>query len=372
MGSPPPPPSASLPSSSRSRPTLPHASASAPASASPSPPTALLLPTIVLVLLLFGLPPPVLGYLDEGTPGEGNYGSKSSDAGVVFPPYAKGHVGYYGNPNLNPRLYPLNQGSPLSADHPRPRYGYSPDVNARQNCPRMVGPIQGKYYCGRKEHGYCDRRSGSCFCNNGYTGLDCAACRPTHHWNGTFCHPKIPCPNDCSGGGKCDFDTGICKCAPHRVNPASCDDPRCMDCSQPICSSHDPLCVQCNAESCFRCEQGFFVKLLPPLPPDPNATSSAGAGGAGAGAGGANGTAAKVKVRSECVPCATYDPRCSACDDVRCLVCVDTLMRSQRRSGRRRLDPALPFEDYEREVRRGREEGGREGGRERGSEGARE
>lgn len=55
----------------------------------------------------------------------------------------------------------------------------------------MVGPFTGDlYYCTGKEFGYCDRRNGVCFCNVGYTGLDCSQCTPTHFKIGHLCYPK--------------------------------------------------------------------------------------------------------------------------------------------------------------------------------------
>ena len=94
----------------------------------------------------------------------------------TFSPYAQGFTGYYGEPS-DPRRYPVNPGNPLSPDQPLRFTG----VNGRQNCPGMIGPLDGMYYCTDKAFGYCDRRSGACFCGGGYTGLDCSACRPTHY-----------------------------------------------------------------------------------------------------------------------------------------------------------------------------------------------
>ena len=54
----------------------------------------------------------------------------------------------------------------------------------------MVGPFEGYYYCTHAEAGYCDRRSGTCFCYEGYQGLDCADCRPTHYREGNICKKK--------------------------------------------------------------------------------------------------------------------------------------------------------------------------------------
>ena len=82
----------------------------------------------------------------------------------TFSPYAQGFTGYYGEPS-DPRRYPVNPGNPLSPDQPLRFTG----VNGRQNCPGMIGPLDGMYYCTDKAFGYCDRRSGACFCGGGYT-----------------------------------------------------------------------------------------------------------------------------------------------------------------------------------------------------------
>lgn len=62
-------------------------------------------------------------------------------------------------------------------------------------CPGMVGPVDdGMYYCLGKEHGYCDRRSGTCFCNVGYQGISCQDCSSTHYEQGGLCYPKLVRP----------------------------------------------------------------------------------------------------------------------------------------------------------------------------------
>lgn len=56
----------------------------------------------------------------------------------------------------------------------------------------MVGPVEdGKFYCLSREHGYCDRRSGTCFCNIGYQGVSCQECSSTHYPEGGLCYPKL-------------------------------------------------------------------------------------------------------------------------------------------------------------------------------------
>ena len=80
----------------------------------------------------------------------------------------------------------------------------------------MIGPdSSGHYYCTTPTSGYCDRRSGTCFCFNGYAGTRCEQCRPTHYQVNTTCLPKTLCPQDCSGAGVCDYSTGTCTCDAH-------------------------------------------------------------------------------------------------------------------------------------------------------------
>jgi hypothetical protein len=86
----------------------------------------------------------------------------------------------------------------------------------------------GHYYCTHEGAGYCDRRSGTCFCFNGYQGLECADCRPTHYKDGVLCKPKKLCPQDCSGSGQCDYATGVCHCDDFSTG---------VDCSVRACSS---------------------------------------------------------------------------------------------------------------------------------------
>lgn len=91
----------------------------------------------------------------------------------------------------------------------------------------MIGPDSlGHYYCTTPEAGYCDRRSGACFCFNGYEGIQCESCRPTHFQNGTQCIPKVLCPQDCSGAGVCDYATGKCTCDKYAIG---------VDCSLGTC-----------------------------------------------------------------------------------------------------------------------------------------
>ena len=180
----------------------------------------------------------------------------------------------------------------------------------------MVGPLDGKYYCTNEMFGYCDRRTGTCFCNGGYTGLDCGTCRPTHFllWSDAAkttytCAQKKRCPNDCSGGGDCNFATGKCVCKIWRTGEA---------CEKAICSTYDDLCVRCDTERCWECAEGYYVN--------------------------------STRTQNVCGMCTKFDPRCLVCNEAECLVCTDPLLRSVRRSGRRRLDPEQPLEDFYREL----------------------
>ena len=181
-------------------------------------------------------------------------------------------------------------------------------VRPRQTCPGMVGPLHDRqYYCTSKEHGLCDRRSGTCFCSAGYEGRDCAACAPTHFAAGSLCYPKVQCPKGCSGNGACDQTTGSCTCNPYRVGE---------DCAGLKCQAlFDERCEECTRTGCVRCVQGYSV--------DPGAAQG----------------------QPACRSCARFDPRCTHCSTTECLSCADTLLNSVRRSGKRRADPELPVEE---------------------------
>lgn len=53
--------------------------------------------------------------------------------------------------------------------------------------------------------GVCKNKK--CYCKDGYGGADCAL---------------VLCPNDCSGRGECDFNTGTCLCSPPYIG-RSCE-----------------------------------------------------------------------------------------------------------------------------------------------------
>ncbi len=176
----------------------------------------------------------------------------------------------------------------------------------------MVGPMDGKYYCQAKENGYCDRRSGTCFCNHGYKGDSCNECAPSHFLLGSLCYPKKSCPSDCSGAGECNYLTGICKCYEYREG---------LDCSKKLCTKYHEYCTHCNnVDGCLSCIQGYYV----------DQTSGS--------------------IVNSCKPCTRFDPRCRECNSTACLSCSDLLLTSIRRSGRRKFDPELPQDEKEREL----------------------
>ncbi|CAN0191278.1 unnamed protein product, partial [Ectocarpus sp. 4 AP-2014] len=228
----------------------------------------------------------------------------------------------YGDPFTTFVRERVNEGAPGTPTYP-------------QICPGMVGPVDdGMYYCLGKEHGYCDRRSGTCFCNVGYQGTSCQECSSTHFEQGGLCYPKLVsnavsfgilwlprhrllvslylqlCPSDCSGAGTCHHSNGTCSCLPHRVGD---------DCSSLYCSSvFSSRCTECTADGCTSCESGYYVDYL------------------GGGV--------------DCLPCNRHDPRCTKCDEESCLECTDPLLLSIRRSGARIDDLELPFDEMEREL----------------------
>ena len=228
-----------------------------------------------------------------------------------FPAYARGFVGRDGDPST-PRAWRAVPGGPHSLANPQQYRSVLP----RQSCPAMVGPFEGGLYgCTSASAGFCDRRTGVCYCSRGYAGADCGMCRATHKRDPTgACVPRVQCPSDCSGAGVCDAETGVCACAPGR---------RGVDCSLDECRLLDRWCEACDVSSstflggtgggvCVRCAAGRYL--------DP----STGA----------------------CASCAVFDPRCAECSaDAGCLACADSLLSSTRRSGRRRQDAPLPWDE---------------------------
>lgn len=224
--------------------------------------------------------------------------------GAYFRPFDKGFVGNYGDPSTMQRER-INEGAVETATHELLYEGVSP----RQACPGMVGPFSdGNFYCTAREFGYCDRRSGACFCNVGYQGVDCSDCKPTHFKHEGSCFPKKLCPNDCSGAGDCDFWSGTCSCQPHRIG---------SDCSTKLCTVFSPLCQACTADECLFCKAGYYL----------------------------TGNSSNI-----CSSCYDFDPRCAGCTlEEGCTECADPILTSVRRSGYRFADPRLPLEEEIRE-----------------------
>ena len=208
---------------------------------------------------------------------------------------------------------------PTTAKRTRVNQGYAKSVqledsignNRLFSCPKMVGPFEdNQYYCRGEAYGYCDRRSGTCFCNEGYTGESCEECIPTHFEVGGLCYPKRVCPNDCSNAGQCNFLTGQCECSDHREGE---------DCTKSKCSRFHRFCTHCNDDGCIQCEDGFSVH-------------------------------SDAQHGSQCEPCWRFDPRCRDCNASTCTSCIDLLLLSIHRSGRRPQDPPLPVDELMREL----------------------
>lgn len=84
-----------------------------------------------------------------------------------------------------------------------------------------------------------------------------------------------------------------------------------------ICRSLSPLCESCTGGKCDQCMRGYYL------------TSD-------------------VRV---CSSCNDYDHRCSTCSiEFGCTECVDSLLRSIRRSGKRTIDADEPLEELTREL----------------------
>lgn len=216
-----------------------------------------------------------------------------------------GNVGYYGDPNNFQREI-INEGSAGMATQELLFEGTAP----RQSCPGMIGPyVDGSYYCTAKEYGYCDRRSGICFCNTGYQGIDCSECQPSYYRLGGLCYSKKLCINDCNNAGVCNYNNGTCACLPHRTG---------ISCENKLCTGFSSFCSTCTDHECLTCINGYYS------------------------------TQNDSKI---CSGCNDFDPRCSTCTlKGGCSVCIDSLLTSVRRSGYRSIDFPLPLEEETREL----------------------
>ena len=233
----------------------------------------------------------------------------SKDEHKPFAPYEKGFVQNVLDPAVHTRSRVLSQR----------RYALSAVVGETTNnvrlfsCPNMVGPYtdDGIYYCTSDIHGRCDRTLGICVCNDGYAGEACDTCDTSTHFEiGSLCYQKMECPNDCSYAGQCNHLTGVCECNDHRMGD---------DCSTSRCSAFHQFCTHCNDTGCIECEEGFSVHNDNPY-------------------------------GAQCEPCWRFDPRCRDCNADTCTSCIDMLLLSIHRSGRRPQDPPLPVDELSREL----------------------
>ena len=257
---------------------------------------------IAFILVVFTLAAQLIGLH--------SYRVKESESETLpFIPFEIGFVGSRTDSNnpepVNPGWTDTNNIAPIREGRLR-------------NCPSMVGPLKNdKYHCTSIFNGYCDRRSGTCFCNDGYSGDACQECNDNYQMIGGLCYPKNECPSGCSNAGACDYLTGKCYCNELRDGE---------DCSQFICAAKfDVNCVHCDKDKCLECIDGFSI----------SSSSS---------------TSTSTSNLEICQPCTRFDPRCHLCDNVKCLGCTDLLLHSIRRSGRRQNDPILPMDELERQL----------------------
>ena len=217
-----------------------------------------------------------------------------------FVPYASGFTSHTADA-ANDFGTRNNEGGPFAENVPNLFEG----VNPRQNCTNMVGPINSQYYCRGPEFGYCDRRSGTCWCEAGYAGEGCEQCANAYYENNGLCLPRVYCPNDCSANGVCNYTTGECTCKDHRLGD---------DCSTPYCQKFDEKCLECEEDKCTKCYDGYFNR------------------------------------DQSCYSCQVYDPRCFLCNEETCLTCLDPLLLSTTRSGVRLQDPDLTQDELDRAI----------------------
>jgi hypothetical protein len=246
----------------------------------------ILCPRVLLLTSLLVLP--VISYRIKG----------SEDEAKPFVPYEKGFVG--DRNKIQVQNARINQGyEDFAMIEAAGGHGH----NRLQDCPGMVGPLDDdKYYCTSKLNGYCDRRSGTCFCNQGYDGSSCNECDPWHHLIGGLCYEKTFDPNESS---------------------SDCDDNSTDggDCELVSCSKFHEHCTRCNTEGCLECIEGYGVNK-------------------------------RIDAVEQCESCQRFDPRCTSCSESACLSCTDLLLFSIRRSGRRPHDPILPPDELTRQLSR--------------------
>jgi hypothetical protein len=254
---------------------------------------------VALCGLLVSPPPSALAYRIVNDPPQPPWDQVDHER---FVPYAPGFIARSNDANAAPQGLRNNEGDPFSLNIPNLFEG----VHPRQNCTNMVGPINNQYYCRGPEFGYCDRRSGTCWCETGYAGAGCDECAYAYYsTSGGLCLPRVYCPNDCSANGECDYSTGECTCRPHRLG---------ADCSIPYCQKFDDKCLECEEDKCTKCFEGFFNR------------------------------------DQSCYSCQVYDPRCFLCNEETCLTCLDPLLLSTTRSGVRLQDPDLTQDEIDRAI----------------------
>lgn len=261
-------------------------------------PVALTLAVALLISSLSGGPTVVEAYRIVNDPPQAPWDQVDHER---FVPYSQGFTSRSNDPS---NVFGLrnNEGGPFAENVPTQFEG----VHPRQNCTNMVGPINSQYYCRGPEFGYCDRRSGTCWCETGYAGEGCDQCANAYYPSTDgLCLPRVYCPNDCSANGVCNYTTGECTCKDHRLG---------ADCSTPYCQKFDEKCLECEDDKCTKCFDGYFNR------------------------------------DQSCYSCQVYDPRCFLCNEETCLTCLDPLLLSTTRSGVRLQDPDLTTDEINRAI----------------------
>ena len=125
-----------------------------------------------------------------------------------------------------------------------------------------VGPLcKSPCPAGCSGHGQCDKLSGTCTCDEGWSGRGCSHndCSNGGEWflGECVCAPgrsgpncEVYCPNDCSGHGKCDASLGKCVCDAEWTGAG---------CAESKSGACDPVCANgghCLDGACH-CALGF-------------------------------------------------------------------------------------------------------------------
>ncbi|DAZ99199.1 TPA: hypothetical protein N0F65_008232 [Lagenidium giganteum] len=188
--------------------------------------------------------------------------------------------------------------------------------------------------------------------------------QPYVHGNvGYYGDPSNPGPERVNEGGPFSPDTPrvflypqptlVC---PGMVGPVSNEDYYCYGREYGYCDRRNGLCV-CNegytGSDCRDCKPSYFKQgsLCYPKKSCPNDCSRSGTCDYVTGTcclSCEEGYYVSPSTQT-CVSCKIYDPRCLVCDANSCLTCADPLLNSVRRSGARKLDAPLPFDEFSRE-----------------------